>query len=93
MIHGWANIIEPVECSLDGLMVFDSMAGPAFGTRLRQTDGWQEIQLFRVARADGTMHVTFALSGVGQALLDDVSVRVLPTPRQVASVDTEKLDR
>jgi hypothetical protein len=42
--------------------------------RIDKTNGWQEFTLCRVAPQSGTMTVTFALSGLGEARLDDVSI-------------------
>jgi hypothetical protein len=73
-IHGWVRIDEPVRGSLDGLMIFDSMAGLELARRIHQTNGWQEFEILRVVPRSGPLTVTFALTGTGGVSLDDVSV-------------------
>ncbi len=45
--------------------------------RVRGTSGWQEFGLYRVAPQSGTMTVTFALTGLGEAWLDDVTIQTI----------------
>jgi hypothetical protein len=84
MIHGWAKVPRPLSGNVDGLMIFDSLAGPSLGIRLPQTTGWQEFQLFRLVDATQEITVTFALPGLGEARLDQLSVRALDMPSRVA---------
>ena len=58
-------------------MIFDSLGGEALADRIGHTTGWQQFALYRVAPQSGTMNVTFALSGLGEAWIDDVYVQVL----------------
>lgn len=73
-INGWTRIPSAITGSPDGLLIFDSAAGPALAERIRQTRGWQEFTLYRAARRDGPLTVTFALTGLGEVWLDDISV-------------------
>jgi hypothetical protein len=73
-IHGWVNVPEEIRSSHEGLQIYDSLAGLALADRIRSTDGWREFVLYRAAPSDGVVSVTFALSGVGEAYLDDVVV-------------------
>jgi hypothetical protein len=57
-------------------MVYDSLAGPTLAERIPVTDGWREFVLYRAAPRDGEMTVTFALTGFGEAYLDNVTVSV-----------------
>jgi len=71
---------KPIQGSVDGFMVFDSLGGPALAERVGQTRDWRRLVLHRVVPAEAAgepLVVTFALSGLGEARLDDVSVRVL----------------
>jgi hypothetical protein len=43
--------------------------------RLGQTDGWREFTLYRVAPERGGVAVTFALTGFGEARIDDVTIQ------------------
>ncbi len=71
---------KPITGSVDGLLVFDSLGGPALGERVGATRDWARIVLYRIVPADSAdepVVVTFALTGLGQALIDDVSIRPL----------------
>ncbi len=77
VIHGYAKIPKAVDGSVDGLMVFDSLSGEILAERIGRTKGWQPFTLFRVAPRSGSLRVTFALTGLGEAYLDDVTIRPL----------------
>jgi hypothetical protein len=62
---------------MDGLLIYDSLAGPALAHRIDRTNGWKEFSLYRAASENGTMTVTFALSGFGQAWIDQVTVQAV----------------
>ena len=70
---------RPVKGSVDGLLVFDSFGGPALAERVGVTPAWRRLVLYRIAPADTTtpLTVTFALTGMGEARIDDVSIKVL----------------
>ena len=73
-LHGWVRVPEPIAGSQDGLMVYDSFGGPALAERITATSGWREFTLYRAAPYDGNVTITFALTGVGQAWVDDVTI-------------------
>lgn len=77
VVHGYAQVPRPLAGSVDGLLIFDSLSGEALAERIGRTRGWQAFTLFRVAPRSGSFHVTFALTGLGEARIDDVSVRLL----------------
>ncbi|MFM8436320.1 MAG: hypothetical protein ACKOBP_13480, partial [Planctomycetia bacterium] len=71
---------QPVTGSVDGLLVFDSLGGPALAERVGQTAGWRRLVLYRIVPQDAAgepFTVTFALTGLGEARIDEVAVRVL----------------
>jgi hypothetical protein len=76
-IHGWVQVPTAITASTDGLLVVDSLSGEALADRIGKTDGWRQFALYRVAPQSGPMCVTFALSGIGEAWLDDVAIQVL----------------
>jgi hypothetical protein len=76
-IHGWVKTVLPVTGSSDGLSIFDSIAGEAFAERIVESFGWHEFTLFRCVPRSGPLTVTFALNGLGEVYLDEVSVEVL----------------
>ena len=77
VIRAWVNIPRPITGSVDGLMLFDSMTGDPLAARLGETDGWQPIVLHRIAPQSGPMRITIALTGLGEARIDDLSVQSL----------------
>jgi hypothetical protein len=71
---------KPIKGSVDGLLVFDSLGGPALAERVGATRDWARIVLYRIVppEADGEpVMVTFALTGLGEARIDEVSIRPL----------------
>jgi hypothetical protein len=88
LIHGWVNIPKRITGSPDGLLVIDSLSGEPLAERFLETKGWQEFSLYRAAPRAGTMTVTFALCGLGEAMLDDVSVQVVNMPAAASQGDS-----
>jgi hypothetical protein len=77
-IQGWVKIPAPITASVDGLMIVDSLSGEALAERIGQTGGdWRQFVLYRAVPRAGPLSITFALSGLGEASVDDVSVQVL----------------
>jgi hypothetical protein len=81
-IHGWAQVPGPITGSVDGLLIIDSIAGPAMAERIGPTGGWREFTLYRVATQPGQLTLTFALTGLGVARLDDITIERLSPPGQ-----------
>lgn len=80
-IHGWVNVPRQIAASGEGLLVFDSISGSELGDRVRLTQGWHEFTLYRAVPQSGEMSVTFALTGLGEASIDDLSISLLePEP-------------
>lgn len=79
-IHGWVNIPEVIRGNVDGLMITDSLGGDAMAERIPITSGWQEFTLYRSVPHEGDLQLTFALTGFGVALLDEVTVRTVDLP-------------
>jgi hypothetical protein len=71
---------RPIQGSVDGLLVFDSLGGPSLAERVGVTPGWRRLVLYRIVPMDAPeepLVLTFALTGMGEARIDDVSIRVL----------------
>ncbi len=66
--------------SVDGLLIVDSLGGEPLAERIMQTKGWQEFSLYRAAPHSGPMTVTFALTGLGEAFLDDITIQPIDRP-------------
>ncbi len=79
-ISGWVQVPTAITGSVDGLLIIDSLAGEDLAERIGRTTGWQQFTLYRIALQSGPMTVTFALSGLGEVWLDDVTIQVL-TPQ------------
>jgi len=80
-IHGWVRVPHPIQASVDGLLIYDSLAGADLAERILAAPDWREFTLYRAAPAKGTATLTFALTGIGEAWLDQVTVNVLePAP-------------
>lgn len=79
-VHGWVNVPARLIGTADGLHVFDSVGGPELGDRIRITQGWREFTLYRSVPENGQLTLTFALTGLGEASIDSVSVHLLDPP-------------
>ena len=85
-IQGWVRVPKPITGSVDGLLIVDSLGGEPLAERIRQTSGWRQFTLHRVATQPDVIAVTFALTGLGEAWIDDVTIQPLlpaaaPSPR------------
>ncbi len=76
-IHGWVRVPDPIGGSMDGLLIYDSLTGMHLAERVLHTNDWREFTFYRAAPRDGNVTVTFALSGMGEAWLDDVTMCLL----------------
>jgi hypothetical protein len=73
-VRGFIRVPTPIAGSIDGLLILDSIGGESLAERVGETKGWREFVMYRVAPSDGMFTVTFALSGLGDAWIDDVSI-------------------
>lgn len=76
-IRGFIKINAPVVGSVDGVMINDSLGGRALAERIGSTKGWREFVLYRVVNNTGAVSLTVAMSGLGEAFLDDVTIEPL----------------
>jgi hypothetical protein len=74
-IRGQVRVLQPIVGSVDGLMIIDSLGGQPLAQRIDHTDGWREFVMYRAAPYAEDLTLTFALTGIGQAWIDDVSIR------------------
>ncbi|MEX2142858.1 MAG: hypothetical protein WD894_26615 [Pirellulales bacterium] len=82
-VRGRVRVSTPIRGSVDGLMVVDSLGGEALAARFGATKEWEEFLLYRAAPREGEMRVTFALTGFGEAMIDDVEIQaMLPSGSQ-----------
>jgi hypothetical protein len=79
-ISARVRVPDRIRGSVDGLLVFDSLGGPALAERVGKVGSWRRLVLHRLVPADAaedTVVVTFALTGLGTAEIDEVSIRAL----------------
>jgi hypothetical protein len=76
-ISGWISVPTKIDGSGDGLTLFDSIGGAATAIHFEQTTGWQRFTFYRLAPIDGSVAITAALSGLGEAYLDDVTIETV----------------
>jgi hypothetical protein len=83
-IQGWVQVPAPITGSVDGLLIVDSLSGEPLAERIGKTAGWQEFQLYRMATGPAALTVKFALSGLGEAWIDDVTIQSVPMGQPVS---------
>jgi hypothetical protein len=81
-IHGWVRA-PGIAGSVDGLMIIDSIGGPALAQRVDAAPTWQEFVVYRVATDSRPVSVQFALTGLGQVWIDDVAIERLGRPQDL----------
>ena len=81
-IHGWVNVPKAFVGSQDGLRITDTLGGPAMAERVLVTNGWQEFSLYRGVEKAGQLSVSFELTGIGTASIDEVTIRTIQLPAE-----------
>ena len=79
-IHGWVQVPKAIEASLDGLLILDSLGREPLAERIGKTEGWKEFTMYRAAPASGPWQVTIAMTGLGEAWIDGVTIELLRSP-------------
>lgn len=87
-IHGWIRVNAPIVGSVDGVLISDSLGGRALAERIGSTKGWREFTLYRAVNDSGTVTLTVAMSGLGEAFLDDVTIEPLAGAGKAAAYPT-----
>ena len=80
-IHGWVNVPTAISGSVDGLLVVESLTGEEMALRLDKTKGWREFTMLRIVPQAGPLALTFAMTGLGEVRLDDLTIEVLEPAR------------
>ena len=81
-IHGWVNVPQAFVGSQDGLRITDTLGGSAMAERVPITNGWQEFSLYRGVEKTGPLSVSFELTGIGVASVDEVTIRTIQLPAE-----------
>jgi hypothetical protein len=76
-ISGWVCIPRPIQASLDGAMLYDSIGGEPLALRLTEVTAWKKFTLYRRVPASGTVQLTVALTGLGTVYFDDLRIQPL----------------
>ena len=71
-----------------GLLIYATFGGLALAARVRAEGDWRQFTLYRAAPRDGQFRVSFALTGLGEAWLDEVSVSILDKPARGMTTDS-----
>lgn len=83
-IIGMARVPEELIGTVDGLEIIDSLGGAGMATRIKYAPSWRPFRIIRRAPSDSNLTVSLALSGLGLAQVDNLMVRSLEMPRDVA---------
>jgi len=82
-LRGRVLIPTPIKGSPDGLLILDSLGGEALAERVTHAPEWKEFTAYRVADATRSFTLTFALTGLGEVWIDDVTIEPI-IPRGTA---------
>jgi hypothetical protein len=63
-------------------LIIDSLGGEPLAERIEKAEQWKEFTLYRAATGSGGVSVTFAMTGYGEAWIDDVTIEPLVRPTQ-----------
>jgi len=76
-IQGWVQVPQPIQGNVDGLVIVDSLGGENLSLRIQKTSGWQPFEMYRLVAQPGLVQVSFVLTGLGEAQMDDIMIQVL----------------
>ena len=60
--------------------IVESLGGEEMPERIPVTQGWQEFTLYRAALNSGEVTVKIALTGIGEAMVDELTIRTINLP-------------
>ncbi len=69
----WVKVNQ-IRSSADGVVVYDSAGGEPLSVRPLASERWQRFYLYRQVPETGKIGITFALTGLGSAFFDDVTI-------------------
>ncbi len=73
--HQWLGLRSQGDHgSVEGLMVIDSQNGVPMAERIGVAEQWQAFSMMRTMPQSGPLSVTFALTGLGEAFIDDIAI-------------------
>jgi hypothetical protein len=74
------RVPSPITGSVDGLEIIDSLGGADLAARIGHAPDWQEYTAYRFAAAGEKVTLTFALTGLGDAWIDNVAIEPVALP-------------
>lgn len=79
-ITGVARVPEELIGTVDGLQIIDSLGGAGMATKIQRSPSWQPFRILRKADTTTTLTISIALTGLGRAQVDSLSVRKVSLP-------------
>lgn len=76
-VSGWVKIPTALRATADGFLLYDTAGGEGTSLRFFESMGWKQIRYYRQIPASGEIRIRFALTGIGEVLLDDFKVEPL----------------
>ena len=73
-VAGWVKVPRPVAASVDGVMLYDNLRGPAAAIRWHHTGDWERFELIRDIHRAGAFHLSLAVAGLGEVLVDGLRI-------------------
>lgn len=73
-IRGALRIPDPIQGSVDGVMIWDSIGGESLALRVSKPGGWRDFQLLRPVREAAELRVHLVLTGLGLVEFDELVV-------------------
>ncbi len=73
-IQGWVYVPTAIIGSVEGLMIIDSQNGVPMAERIGVAEQWQQFTMIRAMPQSGPVSLTFALTGLGEAFIDDIAI-------------------
>ncbi|MEO2048807.1 MAG: hypothetical protein ABGX16_19800 [Pirellulales bacterium] len=89
-VRGMVRVSNKLVGSVDGLQIIDSLGGMPLALRIQQTNSWKPFRIVRTIPADTELTLTFALTGLGKAQIDAVTVSRLPNASSLSARQPSK---
>ncbi len=76
-VSGWVKIPETLRATADGFLMYDTAGGEGMSLRFFDELKWKQIHYYRQVPASGEIRIRFALTGIGEVILDNFKVEPL----------------
>ncbi len=84
LVHGWIRVDSTLQNTENGVLIYDSVGGRPLAMQFGKTNGWQEFKLYRAVGESTNVRLTFELTGLGSAMLDEMTIRTFDIPAGAA---------